>query len=162
MSKEQIQAKIEQVEKGEKALAEEKAGLQSELAALAKPELRVGGFGYFRDQLSPTDKVGFMIYGFDGPDVLLRQDGRTGCDRMGKEYFRQHVIVFFGNIFDDLAALVGPLEECRVHGVSIELVSDGYICLGGTLMFPPHTHDELCLKIRAIAATAKRKAAKNV
>ena len=98
----------------ESRLEDERKALLAEIEGL-EPELRVGDYGYYKDQLSPANGPdSFIVYGFDGCDTLFRQGNRAGRSRAGKKFFQQHVIVTLGNIFADLAAQAEPLERFEV------------------------------------------------
>ncbi len=134
----------------------------------AEPELRIGAYGYFQDQLASVRQQGFVIFGFDGSDVLIRQSNRAGQSRMGKKYFQQHVIAFLGNIFDDLKAqgeeltyfrLTHKTGETCLPATSVRLLENGAIkfrFLSAESTYCLSQLERLHRKLGQLIATAKK------
>ena len=163
-NKEKKQVQIEQIEKAEALLVKEREQLQSELSALAKPELRHGDYGF----------------DFNGSRCMVIVDNKHQLCDVGirlhppSEYGSSlyHVKTKLGNIFDDLAALAEPLESFEVVARSVMsgfvakiIIDEGEIVIdmGGshdTWIFNIDKATEIHRKLGRLIATAKRKAAK--
>ena len=96
MNTETLQQSLAEAKMVLEVAAQEVTRIHTQLAEAEKPELRAGAYGYFKDSLSGGGQDKFAVYDFDGSDVLV---SINGCRRrMGKEYFRQHIIAILGNI----------------------------------------------------------------
>jgi hypothetical protein len=133
-----------------------KEGLQEQLLALAKPELRHGDYGF-----DGGDAKAIAITDSTGRLIMSKTGGLVDCQSVDIQRTRLKDNVL-GNIFDDLAALAEPLEEFKVHGLSVKIDIHGAIQIRGGAISACFTkeQDEYRQKLNQVFATAKRKAAK--
>lgn len=162
--RDKLQARIEQNHVDRKELESEGDRLQAKLDELGKPELRHGDYGWYEDELSPEKKSSFVIYGFDGSDVLVRFNNRAGTTRMGKVYFQQKSSTL-GNIFDDLKDMSEDLEEFEVEdkghdGMAVRYDREHikFIASGGQRIYLSYKKaEDFHRKLGQVIATARRR-----
>ncbi len=134
---------------------------EAETTQAETPKLRSGHYGYFKDSLSGAEQDKFVVYGFDGSDALV---SINGCRRrMGEEYFRQHIVVILGNIFDHLNAVAEPLKEFDYGDItgriSVDETRPSSVCIGG-FWHTIKTAKILSMYIQRLIFTAEQESAK--
>ena len=174
MNKEELKISIAQNKTDQGRLQSEAEQLQSELAALAEPELRHGDYGDFAG--SPGYTHGGNIWLKDQKLTLRPFNKAQMCASLTAECEERDKGPFtiFGNIFVDLAARSKPLErfivkrdKSNILKAYLGICDDGdavqieAICRGKktTVLFNLSEAAEIAHNILREVATAKRKAA---
>ncbi len=154
--KRKLEIKIEQTEKAAKAIADEAEQLQSQLAALAEPELRRRGdygivpkctHGKNRPVIIDRWRSSWIDLASENDSIVLLDTDKVDA-------------VILGNLVDDLAALAKPLEEFEVQGIRCKIKGVGSIDMNGYTITPLDKQEEFHRNLGRLIATAKKRAAK--
>ena len=126
---------------------------EAELAELDKPKLRHGD--YFGDGL--TRLVVLEAYDQEGVWNFIHKDG--SCDHRSEKEVLSHIgkLPHLGNIFDDLAEMVKPLNEFKtdVHTYRIDKkMAHSPIYMAGNWHTIPEVEEHI-RKLGRLIATAK-------